>query len=129
MIDLPIDDLRELYANVDQRIIDFFGELGIGCGDDPVGFLLASHAYMAKERNIYKKSLNDTIQVVKATAVFSECIKRAKSDNLPPARIKLSDGTVLTGEVAEVFEAISETIISIGDIADGVLKQIEDLDI
>ena len=40
------------YHTVDPRIADFFNDdLGIGYGDDPIGFLIASHREMARQRN------------------------------------------------------------------------------
>lgn len=35
----------------DPRIAEFFKEIPIGHGDDPIGFLIASHRGMAQQRN------------------------------------------------------------------------------
>jgi len=45
--------IAALQAKLDHdhdRIVEFFEPTGIGIGDDPVGFLLASHAEMNGQR-------------------------------------------------------------------------------
>jgi hypothetical protein len=53
-----VRDLTEKpYSPDEKRVAKFFADLGVGGGDDPIGFLLASHAYLASERNIYRDAL------------------------------------------------------------------------
>ncbi len=40
----------EARTEVDERVVAFFDKAGIGMGDDPVGFLLASHALLVHQR-------------------------------------------------------------------------------
>lgn len=44
---------------IDERVLQFFHETGIGGGDDPIGFLLLSHREMARQRNELRDSLGD----------------------------------------------------------------------
>jgi hypothetical protein len=37
------------YTRQEQRVAEYLSSLGIGGGDDPVGFLIASHAYKAEK--------------------------------------------------------------------------------
>ncbi len=39
------------YSPDEARVARFFAETGIGGGDDPIGFILASHAELARQRN------------------------------------------------------------------------------
>lgn len=45
------------YSPDEQRVAEFFADAGVGGGDDPVGSLLASHAYLADERNRFRAGL------------------------------------------------------------------------
>lgn len=41
------------YSMDEERVARFLAdEVGIGGGDDPVGFILASHAELARQRNL-----------------------------------------------------------------------------
>jgi hypothetical protein len=42
---------KEPYSFDELRVAKFFAEFGMGGGDDPVGFLIASHRALAAERN------------------------------------------------------------------------------
>lgn len=56
---------RESCQPVDPRIVEFFNEIGIGYGDDPIAFLIASHRLMAHQRNEERKwgeDINDAPQ-------------------------------------------------------------------
>jgi len=44
------------YSPDEERIAKFFFDKGIGGGDDPIGFLIASYEYMVEERNSYRSS-------------------------------------------------------------------------
>lgn len=51
---LAYSPLRETpYTPDEQRVCDFLRERApaIGCGNDPIGFLMASYAYAVEERN------------------------------------------------------------------------------
>jgi hypothetical protein len=46
-----IDSIRH-YSRDEQRVCDYIQKITkeqIGCGDDPIGFLIASHAYLAAQ--------------------------------------------------------------------------------
>jgi hypothetical protein len=45
------------YSPDEARVAAFLCEAGAGGGDDPIGFILASHAYMAFERNGHRDVL------------------------------------------------------------------------
>lgn len=47
---------------IDGRVLQFFHETGIGCGDDPIGFLLLSHREMARQRDELRDKLNALLQ-------------------------------------------------------------------
>jgi hypothetical protein len=50
------DTAEEIVYTPDQaRVAKFLFDLGIGGGDDPIGFLIASHQYMAQQRNEAQK--------------------------------------------------------------------------
>ncbi len=48
---------RDPYSKDEARIAEFLCESGAGGGDDPVGFIIASHRYMAMERNLFRDRL------------------------------------------------------------------------
>jgi hypothetical protein len=62
------------YSADERRVASFFFERGTGGGDDPVGFVLASHQALADQRNALAKSLTD------ALAAFGD-IKRLCADS------------------------------------------------
>lgn len=39
------------YSVDEKRVAEFLFERGAGGGDDPIGFILASYAYLVNERN------------------------------------------------------------------------------
>lgn len=45
------------YSPDERRVAEFLFEAGAGGGDDPIGFILASHRLMADQRNGYRKAL------------------------------------------------------------------------
>lgn len=49
------------YSIDEQRVVLFFFERGTGGGDDPIGYILASHQYLAEQRNAQAKSLADAL--------------------------------------------------------------------
>ncbi len=46
------------YSEDEKRVAKFFHERGVGGGDDPIGFILASYAYLVEERNDLRSELN-----------------------------------------------------------------------
>ena len=46
------------YSACEARVAKFFFDLGIGGGDDPIGFLMASHQVLAAERLELLEKLN-----------------------------------------------------------------------
>lgn len=64
VIDLCIQEINlpALRASTpDPRIVEFFASTGIGYGDDPIGFLLASHAELARQRNELRASTDGVV--------------------------------------------------------------------
>jgi len=53
------------YSPDEARIAKFFFDKGTGGGDDPIGALIASHEYMAVERNAYRSAFKSVIEVAK----------------------------------------------------------------
>jgi len=56
------------YTPCEKRIAEFFSEKGIGGGDDPVGFIIASHQALADDRRElralvakYDRTINEVI--------------------------------------------------------------------
>jgi hypothetical protein len=45
------------YSKDEARVAKFFFDRGTGGGDDPIGALIASHEYLAHERNELRKAL------------------------------------------------------------------------
>lgn len=43
------------YSDDEMRIVAFLNERGVGGGDDPIGFLLASYALVCSQRNQLQK--------------------------------------------------------------------------
>lgn len=48
---------QQPYSPDEARVAKFFFDKGIGGGDDPIGFLMASHEYLVKERNFLRDQL------------------------------------------------------------------------
>lgn len=49
------------YSPDEQRVAKFFADAGTGGGDDPIGAILASHAYLAAKRNQMRKTLTSIV--------------------------------------------------------------------
>lgn len=47
------------YTYDQQRVVNFLVERGIGGGDDPIGFLLASYDFLIKELNELKQNQSE----------------------------------------------------------------------
>ncbi len=47
------------YSKDEMRIAQYFWDMGIGGGDDPIGSLIASHGYIRHELHELKRTLND----------------------------------------------------------------------
>jgi len=62
------------YSPDEQRVCIFLktlmGENFIGCGDDPIGFVLASYAQMAYERREKPKADSDTDHIIKQSSTW-----------------------------------------------------------
>jgi hypothetical protein len=57
-------------------------ECGVGGGDDPIGSIIASHAYLAAERNRYRKTLE--IIAGHPQCVLESMQAKAALDNIGP---------------------------------------------
>ena len=58
---------KQPYSPDEARVAKFFVDAGVGGGDDPIGTILASHAYAAAQRNRLREALErgkGTIQVL-----------------------------------------------------------------
>lgn len=49
------DMRKKPYTRDEKRVAQFLSNLGVGGGDDPIGFILLSHATLAAERDQWKK--------------------------------------------------------------------------
>lgn len=47
------------YSPDEKRVAEFFFERGVGGGDDPIGFILASYAMLIEERNMLRRQVAD----------------------------------------------------------------------
>lgn len=64
------------------RIIKFFDEREMGTGDDPIGFLLASYAYVIHERNEARAASSPSrAEVIEAVEEMKERCARVADDN------------------------------------------------
>lgn len=48
---------KDPYDKSEARVAQFLFDLGAGGGDDPIGFIIASHQVLAAERNDLKKRM------------------------------------------------------------------------
>lgn len=70
------------YSADEKRVAEFFFECGVGGGDDPIGNIIASHAYLAAERNRYRKALE--IIAGQPQCVLEAMQAKAALDNIGP---------------------------------------------
>jgi hypothetical protein len=73
---------KQPYTADEQRVAEFFSECGVGGGDDPIGSIIASHAYLAAERNRYRKTLE--IIAGHPQCVLESMQAKAALDNIGP---------------------------------------------
>lgn len=59
---------KDPYSKDEARVAKFLFDLGAGGGDDPIGFILASHALMAEERKALRAD-NDACRALLARIV------------------------------------------------------------
>jgi hypothetical protein len=45
------------YSPDERRVAKFLFDLGAGGGDDPIGFMMLSHAVLAEERNTLRQRI------------------------------------------------------------------------
>lgn len=50
------------YSNDEKRVVEYLWEREIGGGDDPIGFILSSHAWLVAERKDVRLFLDDCIK-------------------------------------------------------------------
>lgn len=72
---------KEPYSPDEVRVAKFFFDLGTGGGDDPIGFLIASHQVLAEERRQLKDLLRRAVARIEAD----------KIDGLPTYALLLKD--------------------------------------
>lgn len=48
---------KQPYSPDEQRVAQFFFDAGLGGGDDPIGFIIASHQALAAERNALRSPI------------------------------------------------------------------------
>lgn len=46
------------YSPDEKRVAQWFFDKGVGGGDDPIGYMIASHETLAAERNALRKQLD-----------------------------------------------------------------------
>lgn len=73
---------KQPYSVDEKRIAEFFFECGVGGGDDPIGSIIASHAYLAAECNRYRKALE--IISGQPQCVLEAMQAKAAPDNIGP---------------------------------------------
>lgn len=73
---------KQPYTPDEKRVAEFFFERGVGGGDDPIGSILASHAYLAEERNRYRKALE--VIAGQPQCVLESMQAKAALDNIGP---------------------------------------------
>jgi hypothetical protein len=54
---------KDPYSKDEARVAKFFSDAGTGGGDDPIGSILASHAYAMAERNRFRTALLEIVRV------------------------------------------------------------------
>jgi hypothetical protein len=85
MTQLPPLTERDLdehpYSSDEQRVADFLYERGVGGGDDPIGFLLASYADVVAERNEMRSRLAETTSHIEHTEAGVEWPTREQIKN------------------------------------------------
>lgn len=54
------------YSEDEARVAQFFFDAGLGGGDDPIGFIIASHQVLAAERNDLRKVVADAIETLES---------------------------------------------------------------
>lgn len=64
------------------------------------------------------------VRVAREAVNLARALRGAKLDDEAPARIALGDGTIVTGEIAEAFEAVGDAVIELGDLARQALASI-----
>lgn len=57
---------KQPYSADEQRVAQFFFDLGTGGGDDPVGFIIASHQALAADRKALRAPI--TMQDIRLAA-------------------------------------------------------------
>lgn len=50
---------KQPYSPDEQRVAQFFFDAGLGGGDDPIGFIIASHVSLAADRNEAREEASD----------------------------------------------------------------------
>lgn len=53
---------KQPYSFDERRVAQFLFDLGVGGGDDPIGFILVSHATLAAERNAANEAAGELQQ-------------------------------------------------------------------
>jgi hypothetical protein len=67
------------YSADERRVAEFLCELGVGGGDDPIGFLMASHRLLADERSRCREALR---------TVDRDARDHIRSDQIAPALLR-----------------------------------------
>lgn len=48
----------------EQRVAAFLSEAGVGAGDDPIGFILASHRLLSEQRNALRAAAKPFVDCI-----------------------------------------------------------------
>jgi len=52
------------YSTDEKRVANFFADFGVGGGDDPIGFLLASYSMLIAERKELRKEVERLLRPI-----------------------------------------------------------------
>lgn len=58
---------RNPYTPDERRVVNFLWDRGMGGGDDPIGFLLASYQYVVAKRNRLTEELKTANDIIEGT--------------------------------------------------------------
>lgn len=68
---------QQPYSADEQRVVAYLVERGLGGGDNPIGFILASHAYLVVHNHVLKDALKEVRATVPLDAHLKEVVDEA----------------------------------------------------
>lgn len=85
-LDLMRDLQQNPYSEAEKRVAAFFFERGLGGGDDPIGFLLASYDYVVGSHKALRLVLRPFVEVAQGNKLHP-----SPEDWQQAARVNLND--------------------------------------